>query len=88
MRMTLAAAICMLFVQGLMLPFFTNPTVLRAETLEECAAIADEAQRVACYVRVAGRAPSKPVSAEAAACDAPFGLAANLTCFLQAYRYF
>ncbi|MGK9264666.1 hypothetical protein KXS15_27565 [Sinorhizobium meliloti] len=42
----------------------------RAETLEECAANPDDAQRVACYDRVAGRDPSKTVSPEAAACEA------------------
>ncbi|WP_457660896.1 hypothetical protein [Sinorhizobium medicae] len=45
-------------------------SALRAETLEECAAIADDAQRVSCYDRVAGRDPSKPASADAAACEA------------------
>lgn len=44
--------------------------VAHAETLEECAAIPDDAQRVACYDRVAGRDPSKSVSPEAAKCEA------------------
>ncbi|MGH0229547.1 hypothetical protein NKZ03_26010 [Sinorhizobium meliloti] len=42
----------------------------RAESLEECAAIPDDAQRVACYDRLAGRDPAKTVSPEAAACEA------------------
>lgn len=43
---------------------------LEAETLEECAAMADDAARVKCYDKVAGRDPTKSVSSIAAGCEA------------------
>lgn len=41
-----------------------------AKTLQECAAIPNDQERVACYDEVAGRSPNRDVSAEAAKCEA------------------
>lgn len=43
---------------------------LDAETLEECAAMTDDAARVKCYDKAAGRDATKSVSSIAASCEA------------------
>lgn len=46
------------------------PVYASATTLKDCAGIANDAERVACYDRLAGRDPDLPISEYAAMCEA------------------
>lgn len=52
------------------LAFLWLPTIASGETLQQCAAIKSDAERVSCYDRLAGRNPDKPMSERAASCEA------------------
>ncbi len=49
---------------------FAIPAVSHGETLQQCAAIKSDAERVSCYDRLAGKSPDKPMSERAALCEA------------------